>query len=809
MRGSTVKRFARGAVLGVLVPMVFGVSCGGGDAGELAMFDGPPATDIEPASTEGKEDGLGSLGPTVGGHASTSVWSVENQWEDRDTSAARAAGLAWGEDSGLSWEEKFNRWVASLETTESERGGTTFQVTNPWGATLPAPVLECAEVAYFLRASFAAWYNLPFFVQARDSQGAIYLGHFGFIRQDGSRYGNSPRYSRLSDFSDGHPHGRLPATWPSDSRLASRGLYGGGDEVPFLGEGARAGAYFDAMFLNKRVGYFLLTLLAYFGSMHLADTTITFHLQPEAIQPGDVLLERWQRSGIGHTIPVMRVEEMVPGRFEVAVASGSMPRRQPVWEDSAAARRYFTNDMMGGHGTNSDDEAYAALGGGLRRWRIAINQGGRWQNTIPRASREHWINSSDLESIAARVDRFAEILAQVTPEEQREVLIDIIASKRDHLSRYPASCAARIVREEAFESLYELMETEWDWTRARVDAEYRTLADYVFAELAYNESRTCCWNSSTADMYRIVMDYNRELQADGCAEPVVFMMRDGGYEVFRDFAESRGEDELWQPWSADESCPQASTVTTDTEAEHDWTPFCELDEIDDSDPPPPVGCEDGNDDTSTATALAVGADPLDAEICSGDEDFYRFTIPADGQVTATLTFTHADGDLDAELLDVDGAVLRSSSSSNDDEVLELDLDAGDYGLRVYGYQGAENDYTVAITFTEDDGGGSPDGNDSLETAEELASGASITAAIDESGDVDFYRVNADTTHATLTFTHADGDLDLELLDADGASIHTSQGTSDTEIVEGSGAAPLFLRVYGYSSATGDYSLTLR
>ncbi len=77
--------------------------------------------------------------------------------------------------------------------------------------------------------------------------------------------------------------------------------------MDYLFEGARAGAYMDEVFLNKRAGYFMLLTLAHFGSMHLASPRNTFNLKPESIQPGDVLLARWQRRSDGHTLVVKEV----------------------------------------------------------------------------------------------------------------------------------------------------------------------------------------------------------------------------------------------------------------------------------------------------------------------------------------------------------------------------------------------------------------------------------------------------------------------------------------------------------------------
>ena len=215
----------------------------------------------------------------------------------------------------------------------------------------------------------------------------------------------------------------LGATWPVDERLRKRGLYGGGDEVSFLdpvdGKAARAGAYFDRIYLNKRVGHFMLLALSWFGSMHLADGANMFHIKAEDIRAGDVLLLRWQRRGIGHTVPVMRVTELEENRLELSVATGSMPRRYPKWEQGAPAGRYFKGERAGGFGENDDGDAYAKLGGGLRRWRVAVSVDGRYRNTFLGDDVDTWINSSNHQAIAQRTADFEDLLKELTPEEKR------------------------------------------------------------------------------------------------------------------------------------------------------------------------------------------------------------------------------------------------------------------------------------------------------------------------------------------------------------------------------------------------------
>lgn len=118
--------------------------------------------DLEPGEPLGKADSAGIKGPRVNNDTrATQVWDARNKWEETDTEAARAAGLAWPADSGLNWDEKFAAWIQSMERQAgNDTYYETFTLTTPWGKTLPAPKLECAELAIFLRVTFAAWYFL-------------------------------------------------------------------------------------------------------------------------------------------------------------------------------------------------------------------------------------------------------------------------------------------------------------------------------------------------------------------------------------------------------------------------------------------------------------------------------------------------------------------------------------------------------------------------------------------------------------------------------------------------------------------------
>lgn len=572
-------------VVRALVWSLFGVvfavgGCSAADepaAGD-PYYDEHGVTPFDSEGMLGKADNAGIPGPSGsfdGGD--TAVWAVKNQWEDRNTTAAKEAGLAWAANSGLNWDEKYARWIDSMKKIpgHSTWGGDTFELTTPWGKTLPAPKLECAEVAMFLRVTFAAWYNLPFYMTTTDQSGTrVFFGHMGSITGSGV-YKNMPRYKAVYKDHSALTPAQYQANWPKDTSLRNKGLYGGGDDMSYLFEGAKAGGYMDEVHLNKRVGHFTLHLLSYFGSANLANSRNTFNLKPEALREGDVLVERWQKQGIGHTLVVKQVEPIAGGRLDAQLVSGSMPRRQPKWEDSISSKRSFTDERAGGPGTNSAGDKYAALGGGLKRFRVAKLWSGSWTNTWMNADEANWVNDTDLDAIAERTSKFETLLGEVSPAELRDALVGIINDARKHLENYPASCSARTKRENAWRELYTLLQDKFGVSKAQADAQYRTLADYVFAELEYDQSKTCCWNSTNNAMYQIAMNYNESLQQSACTAPVVFKNTNGGYQVFATYAAQNGQGAQWKAWTEDEPCAQRD-VQNDTEKAHGWVAWCDL-----------------------------------------------------------------------------------------------------------------------------------------------------------------------------------------------------------------------------------------
>ncbi len=744
--------------------------------------------------------------------SSTEVWAAPNRWHETDP----AAGVAWDANSDLTWEQKYSAWVEMGAKIDRHGGyGETFEITTPQGKVLPVPALECAELLMAMRVIFASWYGLPFVMEAVDSdRKRLFAGHFGF-RTSAGRYKNTPKYkTRYNDYSH-LSNADAMATWPKDNSLRGRSLYGGGDENEFLHADAKAGWYFDELLLNKRVGHFLMMLLPYFGSTNLADDINAFHVQPESVHEGDILLKRWQKRGIGHVMLVKNVEHFTASnQMSIEIASGSMPRRQAVWETPASTKRTYTSNKTGGEGETHDGDKYVNLGGGAKRFMTHQVLGGKWTAQVHSTVREDWIHWDMKDERAGRPARFETLLTTPSPELLRDDLLAAIEAKRAHLREYPASCSARIAREELWSDLYDLLEREFDMDRKAADLEYRVIDDYVFAELTYDLSRTCCWNSSNTDMYDVIVAFAEGEQADAkdantCVSPTVFMMRDGGYDLFEAEADEMNLSGAWNPWSADESCPQQNTVTTDTEAAHGWTPWCELEAARDGgdDVDVPEGDDPYENNDTFATAFAVKSGVYEgAWVSEGDDDWFAIVPPTGSTVRFSVTMIGEGGEADLQMVaegsTVDTASLHSGEEASVDTVFD---GTGNVAVRVAG----AGSYTLTVIV---DGGvdlGDPcdDDNETQATAIELGIGVYQGLRICGGDDDDWFRIPATTGNFTVRIDFTGADLDMSLHRSNGDLVEDSTSTGDFEELT-SAAGVRYLRVYGYNGAVANYTLTI-
>ncbi|MGA2499329.1 MAG: pre-peptidase C-terminal domain-containing protein, partial [Tepidisphaeraceae bacterium] len=227
-----------------------------------------------------------------------------------------------------------------------------------------------------------------------------------------------------------------------------------------------------------------------------------------------------------------------------------------------------------------------------------------------------------------------------------------------------------------------------------------------------------------------------------------------------------------------------------------------------------------NDSFAQATDLGIlgtRTEPGLSIHTPGNDDFYKFTVQANGTLNVDISFANADGNLDLFLYTADQALLATSAGTGDGEHLSLSVSAGAmYYVRVAGAGGATNpSYTLSVaapTLTPDRF--EPD--DSFAQAASLGTGyrTETGLSIHAPGNDDYYKTTAAVSgilSVDLTFTAALGDLNLFVYDSGYILLGSSTGTGDTEHVGVStiAGAIYYIRVTGYNGATnGDYTLSL-
>ncbi len=234
-------------------------------------------------------------------------------------------------------------------------------------------------------------------------------------------------------------------------------------------------------------------------------------------------------------------------------------------------------------------------------------------------------------------------------------------------------------------------------------------------------------------------------------------------------------------------------------------------------PAVPADFYEPNDDFEFSRRLGTGdhvLENLTIHIPNND-DVFRYTAADNGVLTVDLVFEHDVGDVDLYVYDAQQSLLATSTSSDDNEHVSLNVARGqNYYIRTVGFAGAVHfDYDLVVA-----GPAVPvdrfEDNDTLESAAFLGEGDRIENAltIDSPGDDDYYAWIAAATgdvNVYLYFEHALGDLDLQLLDADGGQLTAATSTTDDEFLTAPVVAggTYFVRVHGYLDAlSSDYTL---
>jgi hypothetical protein len=232
-------------------------------------------------------------------------------------------------------------------------------------------------------------------------------------------------------------------------------------------------------------------------------------------------------------------------------------------------------------------------------------------------------------------------------------------------------------------------------------------------------------------------------------------------------------------------------------------------------------CSDDDYEDNDSFDQASPLTDADLQICSGDDDWFRIEASSGDTLAVEIFFSHSGGDLDMELFHQNNLEqsLATGVSATDNERISRELEAdGVYYLKVYGYNSARNSYRMTIDLTRGDDPPPDECTDSFEPNDVTESAAVIQAGNYEAlriceGDEDWFALElqaGQTVSVLVSFSHASGDLDIQLLDVSQGNIDSGISVDDDESIEFtvSDAGTYYLKVYGYNNAVNSYDLAV-
>lgn len=219
---------------------------------------------------------------------------------------------------------------------------------------------------------------------------------------------------------------------------------------------------------------------------------------------------------------------------------------------------------------------------------------------------------------------------------------------------------------------------------------------------------------------------------------------------------------------------------------------------------------------STSTALTLGANGAatgTGAITHNETDFFHFTAPRSGNYRISALTPTSNLDPVLGVFSADGRRLAYNddiSRTNTDSQLTINLTQGQrYFFGITNYTGtAGGSYTWSVQGPQS----GPSGDDSFEENDSLAQASNLGSLsarrvlnnLVMADASDWFRFSmsssgSTTDYVSISFTHAQGDLDLRLYDASGTLIRYSDSVSNTERVSLNGltAGTYYVQVYGY------------
>ncbi|MFC1587594.1 pre-peptidase C-terminal domain-containing protein [Planctomycetota bacterium] len=117
-------------------------------------------------------------------------------------------------------------------------------------------------------------------------------------------------------------------------------------------------------------------------------------------------------------------------------------------------------------------------------------------------------------------------------------------------------------------------------------------------------------------------------------------------------------------------------------------------------PPPPPQDDNFEPNDSSNNAAVISENTYTSLRCN-DDDWFRIYVSSGQNLSITINFAHSSGDLDIRLYNSSLSLVTAGTSSSSNETVATDnTTAGYYYVKVYGFQGATNIYSMTITIED-------------------------------------------------------------------------------------------------------------
>jgi len=194
-----------------------------------------------------------------------------------------------------------------------------------------------------------------------------------------------------------------------------------------------------------------------------------------------------------------------------------------------------------------------------------------------------------------------------------------------------------------------------------------------------------------------------------------------------------------------------------------------------------------NNTSETAASILKGSHE-NLTLCSeSDEDWYEIALTEGEVLNFEILFTDDNGDINLELYNNEGNILKSSRSTSDNEkIIFLVEETGIYRLRInsLGSNFIKNNYT--INYSAEPFQCEADEfeiNNTSETAATLSDGRYENLTLCSKNDEDWYKIaltEGEVLNFEILFSDDNGNIDLKLYDNEGNDLKSSTSFSDNE-----------------------------